>query len=108
MDGMSNKQSGVAELKNPGIVVEIVRAGAWLPAEELQKTLAANVLEDAAVNLDMGGVDHLDAGPFQVLLAFVAQRQDQDRTVRLLNISAALEKWFGHVGAASLVGLAQV
>ncbi len=102
MEQMSNEPGDIAVQAEQDIVtIEVVRGGCWLPADDLQRGLSIHAMDERAIHLDVGDVEHLDAAPFQVMLAFIAQRLDQGRRVRLLNISTALERWFQYAGTPS-------
>jgi anti-anti-sigma regulatory factor len=85
--------------------LQVTRDGDWLPADEIRDAMVAAMSDEGPVGVDLAGVDHLDARPLQVLLAFFAERQSLGRTIRLRHVSDGLARWFGHVGAASLLQL---
>ena len=90
------------------IAMPVIRDGEWLPGDELRRSMAAAVSGDEAVEVELDGMEHVDARPLQLLLAFVVERTAAGRAVRLLHVSAGLARWFEFVGAASLMAPLQV
>jgi anti-anti-sigma regulatory factor len=81
-------------------VIEIDRAGEWMPAEEL-KDAALNVLSEGKdVTLSLGKVDHLNASVLQVLLAIDMEHKKHGRQFHLESVSPSLRQWFEYAGAA--------
>jgi anti-anti-sigma regulatory factor len=85
------------------VELRVTQEGDWLPADELRRSMAEAVSVDAAIGVDLAGVEHLDARPLQVLLAFLIDRQASGKQVRLSHVSDGLARWFGYVGATTLV-----
>jgi len=88
-------------------VIEIDRAGEWMPAEEL-KDAALNVLSEGKdVTFNLGKVDHLNASVLQVLLALDMEHKKQGRQLHLENASPSLRQWFAYAGAAGQFDMGQ-
>jgi anti-anti-sigma factor len=113
-------QSGIAATASKS-TIQVARAGEWIEAGELRQ-LATEQLEccfeklrdDPAVNLeqrdrvlklnlDLKGINYLDAGALQILLAIAAELHRRDGRLRLVNASEELHRWFEYAGAGRLL-----
>lgn len=79
--------------------LDATSSGEWLEAQELSGMAAQAVTEGADVRVSVRGVDHLEAGAFQVLLALASAQTKRGRSLRLADASPALREWFEYAGA---------
>lgn len=79
--------------------MDATSAGEWLEAQELYGLAAQAGSEDADVRVSVRGVDHLEAGAFQVLLALASGQTKRGCSLRVADASPALREWFAYAGA---------
>lgn len=79
-------------------VVDLARGGDWLPLEELRAAALSAAGAEGGVTLNLEGVDHLDAGVLQILLALAGDRKKRGGGLRLANVSPPLSRWFEYAG----------
>jgi anti-anti-sigma regulatory factor len=53
--------------------------------------------------VDVAGVDYLEAGVLQILIAVEAEQMRRGHGLRLLHASASLREWFEYAGATDLL-----
>ena len=82
------------------MTIQATNGGDWLPAEQLRRALAEWLGQSGEATVNLGGVDYLDAGVLQVLLALAAEQRSRGADLRLVHASSSLRQWFGYAGAA--------
>ena len=74
-----------------------------MPPEDLHEAALAALAAGGDIALNLHGVDHLDAGALQVLLALDAEQRKRQRNLQLTNASSHLRQWFQFAGAVDLI-----
>jgi anti-anti-sigma regulatory factor len=87
-------QSGIS-----ASTLAVAISGDWLPVEQLHEKALAATREGGDVVLNLGGVDHLDASAFQILLALSIEQKKLGRELRCEDASASLKHSFKIAGA---------
>ncbi len=79
-------------------VIDVTRAGDWLPPEEFRTLALSAAAAEGALTVNLQDVDHLDGAALQILLALAAERKKRGKGLRLANPSLALSRWFEYAG----------
>lgn len=69
-----------------------------MPPEELRSLALSSVNTDGNLTVNLEGVEYLDAGALQILLALAAERKKHGQALRLANASPTLSHWFEWAG----------
>ena len=80
-------------------LINVERAGEWMPVEDLLQAARTAAAAGQDVNLNLDKIDHLDASALQVLLALEAEYKKRGRIVELAHVSPSLRQWFEYAGA---------
>lgn len=102
---MAEDDSVILDASSDGEWLEASRLQQWaiqkLHALDVKGVPEGNTVGD--IDIDMGGIDYLEAGILQVLLALDAELQKRSGRLRLLNVGASLREWFGYADALNLL-----
>ncbi len=79
-------------------VINVTRDGDWLPPDEFRAVALSAAQADGNLTVNLQGVDHLDAGALQILLALAAERKKRGGGLCLANASTSLSHWFEYAG----------
>jgi anti-anti-sigma regulatory factor len=80
-------------------VIHAVRDGEWLAGAEFLAAAVRLADEQVSIQVDLEGMDYLDASSLQILLAIRAGQKAKNRGLSLTRVSTALRQWFRYAGA---------
>jgi len=78
-------------------------SGDWIPSDLLQDSALAAWRKGKNVKVSLESVEHLDASALQILVALANSLQRDSHKLELVNLPAALERWFCLAGATALL-----
>ncbi len=85
------------------IQIALIESGEWLPADEMAAKILTALQQSHDVEIDLAGVDYLDAASLQILLALMTEQKKQGKALRLSQPSSSLSEWFNYAGATQLL-----
>jgi ABC-type transporter Mla MlaB component len=89
------------------IVIDVARAGDWMPVEDLRQAALAALAAGAEVTVNLDGIEHLDASSLQILLALEAGQRGLGRHLQLTKASSHLQQWFQYAGATDQFSMSE-
>jgi anti-anti-sigma factor len=81
------------------IQIELIESGEWLPADAMAAKILTALQQSNDVEIDLAGIDYLDAASLQILLALMFEQKKQGKALRLNQPSSSLAEWFNYAGA---------
>jgi len=95
----SRREEPIQEVQLAEDPIPVIEVG-FTPASELRDALLKALADGNDLKLDLAGLSHLEASILQVLLALQLEQLKSAKSLRLVNLSPELYRWFELAGAA--------